>query len=338
MKAICLVKNGKANQAFEIREQEIPKPGPAEVLIKVQGFGLNFADVMARLGMYKDCPPLPAVLGYEVVGHVSAIGNEVKDVSLGQRVTALTRFGGYAEYAIGDPRAMAVIDEDLGIGEATALATQYCTAYYCADEMVRLHTGDKVLIHAAAGGVGIALIQLAKNKGCEIFGTASTHKLDFLRSIGVDHPIDYRNVEFHTAVKKIAGEKSLDVIFDPIGGKNFKDGFNLLASGGRIITFGASEMTNANNAFKKIKFALQFGIFHPVQFVMNSKSILGVNMLRIADDRPNTFKRVIDKVIEMQKEGILKPVVAKVYNFDEIAEAHEFLASRQSIGKVAVKV
>ncbi len=337
MKAIFLVKNGATDQAFEIREADRPVPNAEQVLIEVEAFGLNFADVMARKGLYRDCPPLPAIVGYDVVGRIVEKGKDVQNVDVGQRVSALTRFGGYAEFAVTQASAVAPISESMDIGSALALATQYCTAYYCAEEMSRLHPNDKVLVHAAAGGVGTALVQIAKYRGCEIFGTASTAKMDYLKKQGVHHPIDYRTSDFAQEIKNIIGDTGLDVIFDPIGGKYFKKGFKLLGSGGRIISFGASEMTNAKNIFQKLKFAKDFGIFHPVQFVMTSKSLLGVNMLRIADDRPLVFNRVFNEVIRWYEEGIFQPVTGKIFQFDEIAKAHQYMESRQSIGKIVVK-
>lgn len=342
MKAILLTKNGKAETAFETRETPKPEPQSDEIRIKVEAFGLNFADVMARLGMYRDCPPLPAIIGYDVVGHIEAIGNEVKNLNknlnVGDRVTALTRFGGYAEYAVTKCQAAAKIADTVSVGEAVALSTQYCTAYYCAEEMTRLHPGDHILVHAAAGGVGTALVQWGKHQQCKIFGTASQPKLEYLKKIGVDYPIDYRNEDFAEYIKKQIGDKGLDVIFDPIGGSYLKKGFKLLGSGGRIVTFGASEMTSQNNIFQKLKFAKNFGIYHPVQFIAQSKAMIGVNMLRIADNRPEVFSRVLTKVVELYDQKVFQPTVGKIFSFEQIAEAHNYLADRKSIGKIVVTV
>ena len=165
MKAIYIVKYGSANEAFEFRETPKPVPKAGEVLVKVEGFGLNFADVMARKGMYEDAPPIPSLIGYDVVGIVERVGSNVTNVLEGDRVTALTRFGGYAEFALTDCRAVAKISDSLSITVGTALTTQFCTAYYCAAEAVNLFEGDRVLIHSAAGGVGTALMQYALHKG-----------------------------------------------------------------------------------------------------------------------------------------------------------------------------
>src|SRR5665647_590951 len=204
MKAVFLIKNGAAATAFAIREIPTPNPQAGQVLIKVEAFGLNFADVMARNGMYKEAPPLPCVLGYDVAGTVAATGATVTNVKTGDRVTAMTRFGGYAEYAVTDARATAIIPATLDAAAATAMTTQFCTAYFAAAEMVNLHRGDKVLIQSGAGGVGTALIQFAKYKQCEIFSTAGTEeKLQYLSALGVHHPINYTTHDFETEVKKI---------------------------------------------------------------------------------------------------------------------------------------
>jgi len=174
MQAIYTVKHGAPEIAFEKREIEIKEPGNDEIAIEVEAFGLNFADVLARLGLYKEAPPLPSVIGYEVVGKVVKIGADVKTVSQGDRVTAFTRFGGYTQYAITKGIAAVKIADDYPTGKALALATQYTTAYYAAYIAANVREGEKVLIHAAAGGVGTALVQLCKLKNCKIYGTAGS--------------------------------------------------------------------------------------------------------------------------------------------------------------------
>ncbi|RMG74084.1 MAG: alcohol dehydrogenase, partial [Bacteroidetes bacterium] len=225
MKAIVLTQTGAPGAAFALQEAGMPTPGPGQVRIAVEAFGLNFADIMARKGLYRDAPPLPAVLGYDVVGRIDAVGEGVDPARVGTRVLALTRFGGYAEYALTDARAAVPIPEDMEAGIGTALATQAGTAYYMAEMLIRLHPGERVLVQNAAGGVGSALVQIAKHRGCEVYGTAgSPAKLDYLSKLGVDHPINYREEDFAAAVRRIGGNKPLDVIFDALGGKAVKEG------------------------------------------------------------------------------------------------------------------
>ncbi len=338
MKAIYLVRTGAAEQAFEQRETPAPEPKAGEARIAVEAFGLNYADVVARHGLYQDAPPMPSVLGYEVVGRVDALGSGVTSLAVGQRVTALTRFGGYATQAVTDARAAVPIPDDMEVGVAAALPTQGCTAYFMAEEMVRHHEGDHVLIHAAAGGVGTLLVQLCKRRGCVVYGTAgSDAKLDLLRKLGVDHPINYQRVDFAEEIRRLRGSAGLDVIYDSIGGASVRKGIKLLAAGGRIVCFGgAAHQAGSLQILRSLRFALSFGFPHPIPLLMRSKSVIGVNMLRVSDERPLVLQRCLQAVVDMTLRGELTPTVGGRYTAAQIAQAHEFLESRRSVGKVVV--
>jgi len=337
MKAIFLIKTGKAESAFEIREIPMPVPEENQVLIKTEASGLNFADVMARLGMYKDAPPIPCVLGYEVVGRVEKIGKTVKNINEGQRVLTFTRFGAYAEFAVADHRGIISIPEDMPAGDACALATQYCTAWYAAEEMVKLNEGDHVLVNAAAGGVGIALIQIAKRKKCIVYGTCgSDEKIDFLKKMGVDFPINHLQQDFYEVIRNIRGKQGLDIVFDSVGGNNFKKGKKLLSNGGRIVGYGAAERVGGSGFFSALSLAWNFGLISPISLIMKSQSIIGVNMLRIAETKPEILERCIQQVLTLTLKRELKPHVGGIYPSNRIAEAHSFLESRKSIGKVII--
>jgi len=337
MKAIYLKKYGKAQNAFEIRDTEIPTPDAREVCIKVNYFGLNFADVVARRGLYPDAPKNPAVLGYDVTGTIHSVGAEVTEFKVGDKVAALTRFGGYAEYACTMVEGVVKIPKGYDEAKATALATQACTAYYCAEECVTLNTGDNVLVQAAAGGVGSILVQIARHHGCTVFGTASTSKQKILESNGVHYPIDYTKQDFKDEITKILGGDNLDFVFDSIGGSVFKKGYKLLQPGGTMVTFGAAAQVAGNNKFKALAVVFGFGIFSPIQLLMSSKSLVAVNMLRIADYKPALFKKIFSGVMNYAEQGVIDPTVAKVYPADQIAEAHSHLESRNSIGKLVMK-
>ncbi len=339
MRAVILKKFGSAQEAFEIQERDIPTPQDHEICVKAEAFGLNFADVMARQGLYQDCPPLPTVLGYEVVGHIHAIGKNVKEFEVGQRVVSLTRFGGYAEYAVADARAAVVIPDDMDFAAAAAIATQYGTAYYCAQYTTQLHAGEHVLIQAAAGGVGTALVQMAKNKGCIVYGTAgSERKLEYLRSLGVDHPINYNTDDFETKIKQIAGKQPLDVVFDSLGGQAVKKARRLLANGtGRIICYGvASRSDKAKGILGDLKLVAGLGVLPVVSLLLKSQGVTGVNMLRIADNRPDALNTCLKGVVAQIKSGELNPTIGGKYSINDLVEAHDFLGNRQSMGKVAV--
>jgi NADPH:quinone reductase-like Zn-dependent oxidoreductase len=302
----------------------------------VEAFGLNFADVIARHGKYKDAPPMPAVLGYEVVGRIEAVDKEVTHLQPGQRVTAFTRFGGYAEYAVTDAKATARIPDDMDAGVAAALATQYCTAWFCVEEMVHLHPGDQVLVQAAAGGVGTALTQLCKRRGCVVYGTGgSEEKLAYITSNGADHAINYNTQDFAEEIRKIS-KRPIDVVFDSIGGTVFRKSKSLLGAGGRIIGYGAAEQMEKKTIFGTIRLLFDFGFTNPVFLLMASKSVLGVNMLRVADERPDVIQRCLQSVVALATVKEIQPHVGGRFKSTEIAEAHAFLESRKSTGKIIV--
>jgi NADPH2:quinone reductase len=333
-----LVRTGDAAQAFELREAPTPEPGAGQVRVAVEGFGLNYADVSARQGLYQDAPPMPSVIGYEVVGRIDAVGADVQGLNVGQRVTALTRFGGYATHALTDARAVAPIAEDMDVGVAAALPTQGCTAYYMVEEMVRLHPGDHVLVHAAAGGVGTLLVQLCKRRGCVVYGTAgSDDKLGLLRELGVDHPINYRKTDFAADVRRLRGSAGLDVIFDSIGGRTTRVGMALLGAGGRMVGFGAADHTPGPlQPLRSLRFALSFGLPHPVLLLMRSRSFIGVNMLRIADDRPLVLQRCLGAMVELARSGALRAIVGGRFTAANLADPQKLLESRNSTGKIVV--
>jgi NADPH2:quinone reductase len=226
----------------------------------------------------------------------------------------------------------------MDVGVAAALPTQGCTAYFCAEEMVRLYPGDHVLVQAAAGGVGTLLVQLAKHRGCYVYGTAgSDKKLEYLRSLGVDMPINYNRDDFVEVIRRARGNEGLDVIFDSIGGSAIRRGLQLLAPGGRIVCFGAaSHEAGSFQLLRSLKFALSFGFPHPIPLLINSRSILGVNMLRIADHRPLVLQRCMQNVAKLAFDGVLHPVVGGRFNANQLGEAHAFLEGRQSTGKIVV--
>ena len=340
MKAIYLVRNGEAREAFETREAPTPQPGAGEIRIAVEAFGLNYADVSARRGLYRDAPPIPCVVGYEVVGRVDALGANVREPEVGRRVVALTRFGGYATHAVTDARAAVPIPDDMDTGIAVAIPTQGCTAYYMAEEMVRLHAGDHVLVQAAAGGVGTLLVQLCKRRGCIVYGTAgSEDKIDLLRRHGRRSSDQLPPRGFcRRGAHGCAAPPGLDVIFDSLGGSAVRKGIGLLGAGGRIVCYGAaSHESGSLQILRTVKFAASFGFPHPIPLLLGSKSIIGVNMLRIADNRPEVLQRCLRAVVELVA-GRRSPADRRraLSRRRRSPTAHEFLESRGSTGKIVV--
>lgn len=337
MKAITLFKHGDPEEAFRTEEQIHPDPGPEDVVIAVEAFGLNFADVMARRGVYGDAPPLPFTPGYDVVGRIDSIGSEVEPELKGKRVVAMTRFGGYAEFVRTHKDGVAEISEQLDAGKATALATQCCTAYFAAHSLANMREGENVLIHSAPGGVGIALTQLARNKGCKIFGTSgSSWKLETMKKQGVDRPIDREEEDYAEVIREELEGSNLDIVFDPLGGKHFKKNLSLLAPAGRLVGFGGAERVGKKGPLATLRFILSFGFVHPGKILMASRSIMGLNLLRIADHDPRKVKNAVEEVVTMTEQGQLDPIVGGNFPADRIDEAHRALEDRTVTGKVAV--
>lgn len=336
MKAYFLVKNSTAADSFELRDVAIPEPKPGEVRIQVTAFGLNYADVMARQGLYRECPPLPTIIGYDVEGIIDVVGAGVSSYKKGDRVFALTRFGGYAEYACTMESGVNHLPAEAHTGVGCALATQSVTAFHAAIHCQNLLPGEKVLIHAAAGGLGTSLIQLAKWKGCTVIGVAGgKDKAEYLRSLGVDHIIDHHVTSYLDYVRDHFQNK-VDVVFDNAGGSSFKEAKSILAKGGRVVTLGATVLSGKKGFINLIRLGIGFGIFSPISYLTNSQSLIGINMLKIGDHRPDLIANGFKQVALLYQQGILQPHVGKVFHHAELSQAHEWMENRQSIGKGVV--
>src|SRR5687767_2582185 len=242
MRAVVITRHGDPD-VLEVQERPDPKVEPGEVRIAVKASGINFADLMARSGVYPDAPKPPCVVGYEVAGEVESVGVGVEDYSVGDRVVAGTRFGGYAELVSVPVEGQVLrLPDSLSFEQGAAIPVNYATAYAGFVIMGGLRKGDRALIHAAAGGVGIAATQVAKDIGAEIFGTASASKHDAIRAQGVHHPIDYRSVDFADEVMRITNGEGIDVVMDAVGPSSFKRSYSVLRQGGRLVMFGLSEI------------------------------------------------------------------------------------------------
>lgn len=335
--AYYLSRYGKAEQAFELRKLQIDQAGSGELVIQVEAFGLNYADVMARNKLYKEAPALPGVLGYEVVGKVTQCGVGVNEGLLGKRVVAFTRFGGYSRMVCTKASACAEIDE-MDANVALSLATQYVTAYYMSMYLNPIRANERVLIHAAAGGVGIALIQLAQYRKAKIIAKVSTQeKKDYLESLGVDKVIIYKKSDYIAESLLFLGNKRLDVAYNPVGGATFKKDLKLLGAGGRMVLFGGSELVGKKwGVFSSLNFVRKMGLIIPIGLMMRSKSVLGVNMLKIADHKPEVLAECLREVVALTKKGILSPPKGETFAHTELAAAHTKLESGKSIGKISI--
>lgn len=336
MRALTLVKFAQAVQeAYEIRDVAVPEPSDAELLIKVEAFGLNFADIMARKGIYPNCPELPTVFGYEVMGHVDAVGKDVTGFKVGDRVVGVTKYNANAEYAVAEEASTVAVDEDTSPSAGLSLAVQGTCALYCTEIAVNIQAGDHVLVQAAAGGVGAAIAQVTKHKGAIVYGTASSGKMDYLKSIGVDHAIDYTKVDFAEAIKEIHPE-GMDIVFDSVGGTTFRKGYESLCTGGRIVSYGVASMPSFADDSEMEQYAEEFGVYNPLEMMDEGYGVVTVEMLRVLKYKPRTYQHLMQRGAELQRQGVLKPAEGDLYPISKLAEAHARLDGGGAIGKVAV--
>ena len=336
--AIQLVKYGPAETAFNFTEATPIPLEHDEVEIAVERFGINYADVMARNGLYREAPPLPCVLGYEVVGEITKVGKDSPKELLGKRVVAFTRFGGYSQVVNTKYYAVAPIS-DLDGNNALCLATQYVTAYYMSEIALYINEGDNILIHAAAGGVGTALIQLMKSKNVNIIAkVGSDNKIAHLKSMGIKHIVNYNKNDYVVEVQAILGDEKLDVSFNPVGGSSFKKDWKLIGPTGKLLLYGGSERSGKKwGILSDLNFVRKMGILIPIGLMGTSKSVIGVNMLRVSEMKPLLLKKCLDAVVALAIKEEIQPHVDKVFKATEIAAAHAYLESGKSVGKVVLE-
>ena len=338
MKLLSLMRHGSANNAFALESRTDPEPGPGQVRIAVEASGINFADILARRGAYPEAPKPPSVLGFEVAGRIDAVGPAVSDLGVGQRVLALTRFGGYASMVVASASAVVPIPEPMEWGAATALGTQGVTAYLAAEHLVRIHAGDHVLVHAAAGGVGTLLVQLARARGAVVIGTVgSDDKFPVLERLGVTHAINSRSHDFARELLRRTGGRRPDVIFDAVGGASVRRGIALLATGGRIVSYGVATLAGEGWALPRaVRMFLGFGFVHPLSLLVRSKGMVGLNLLALSDERPGLVGQALTAIIDLAARGTLVPIVDREFPAAAVGDAHAYVESRRSIGKVVL--
>jgi NADPH:quinone reductase-like Zn-dependent oxidoreductase len=338
MRALVITEYGPP-EVLKVEERPTPEPAAGQVRVAVKAAGINFADLMARQGLYEDAPKPPCVVGYEFAGVVDAVGEGVSGIETGQRVLGGCRFGGYAEQVVAGADVIVPLPDDWSFEEGAALPVHYATAYAGIVRYGALREGERVLLQAAAGGVGIAATQIAKLVGAgEVYGTASPGKHDAIRAIGVDHPIDYREHDFRREVRRIAGEdRPLDLVMDAIGGSSFRKSWSLLRPGGRLVCFGASSVVDGEKRSLRAlaRMAATTPVFHPVPMMRQSKAVIGLNMLTLWDSK-GSIAEYVEPLRGWVESGALRPVVAEAFPLERGADAHRYMAERRNVGKVVL--
>lgn len=321
---------------LEVREAEDPEPGLGQVRIRVEGAGVNFADLMARMGLYPDAPAPPVVVGYEVAGTIDAVGLGVSRHRVGEPVLAATRFGGYASHVVVDDLQAVRRPEGMDAFVGAAIAVTGLTAWMMIEEMGRVRQGDRVLVHSAGGGVGLMCGDLAKWRGATVVGTASAAKHPVLAERGFNQLVDYVDRDFESVLRNGPG---FDLILDPIGGRSWAKSMRLLRPGGRLICFGfsANVVGPTKNWLEYFRNVVQIPwlSFSPVHLVETNTGVMGINMGRLWSETER-LSAWLERILDLWRQGDLRPRVHAVVPFSEAARAHEVLHARENLGKVVL--
>jgi NADPH:quinone reductase len=321
MKAVRVHEPG-GPETMTYEDVPLPSPGPGQALIKIVSIGLNYIDVYFRTGLYK--APMPLIPGMEAAGMVDAVGENVNDLKPGDRVVYAGVSGSYAEYAVVNSWQLAKLPDSLDFDAGAALMLQGLTAHYLAFSAYPLKSGETVLIHAAAGGVGLLLIQIAKRIGARVIGTVSTEgKALLAANAGADHIILYTQKEFEQEVKLITGGSGVDVVYDSVGKTTFDKGLNCLRRRGMMVLFGQSS-----------------GPVPPFDLnVLNQKGSLYVTrpgLPHYTANRNELLWRSGD-IMKWASQGSLNVRIDRIYSLRDVALAHRALEARETAGKVLLK-
>jgi NADPH:quinone reductase-like Zn-dependent oxidoreductase len=323
-------------EVFELRDAPDPVPGEGEILIRVRAAGINFADILARIGLYPDAPKPPLVVGYEVAGVVAAVGPGVTQPHEGDRVVAITKFGGYADTVVVPASRAFRFPDRLSDAEAAAVPVTYLTAAIALYRLAAVTAGETVLVHNAGGALGIAATQLARLRRATVIGTASVAKHDALRSFGVELAIDYRHGNVEAEVRRFTRGRGVDVILDPIGGKSFGASYRMLAPLGRLVMLGLSSMSGERRStLRVLQSWWAMKPFSPLSLINHSRGVFGLHVGHLWDER-RQLQPLMDLVLTELSANRLDPIVAKTFPLERVADAHRYIHRRANIGKVVL--
>ena len=318
MKAIQIKQTG-GPEVMELVDLPVPQPKPNEALVKILAVGVNFIDVYNREGRYK--APLPLVLGQEAAGVVSAVGSNVREVAVGDRVAYTLALGSYAEYAVVPADRLVKIPSGVSEREAAAAILQGMTAHYLVYDTYPLKQGQTALVHAAAGGVGLLLVQMAHNIGARVIGTVSTEeKAKLAREAGADEVILYTQSDFEAETKRLTDGKGVHVVYDSVGKTTFDKGLNVLRPRGMMALFGGSSGAVAP--------------FDPIVLTQKGSLFLTRPSLGAYVITPQELQNRAGAVFGMIRDGKLKLRIEHVYPLAQVQQAHRDLEGRKTTGKL----
>jgi len=325
MKAVQIESTGSW-EVLKSKEVETPEPGPSQVRVKTESISVNFADIMLRTGSYPIMPPFPAIPGLECSGTIDAVGEDVKELRPGQRVIV---FGPkcYAEYVLAETTQVFQIPDGIDMDDAAALTVNYLTAYHMLHSMADIKKGQSVMVYAAAGGVGTAVIQLSKPGGFTVIGRTSTdEKLAFAENQGADYMINYNREDVVTRVNEITNGSGVDLILNSVAGDTFARDFEILAPLGRIIWFGFAAGPPEANLTELL-----------LDHFTKSVGIRAFVIYTIAQMRPDLLRQSYDVLFRYLKEGTVRPHIQERIPLAEASRAHRLLESGSVMGKLILK-
>jgi NADPH:quinone reductase-like Zn-dependent oxidoreductase len=336
MRAIVTTANGDV-RVMKVEERPDPTPAKGEVLVRVKAAGLNFADILARQGLYPDGPPKPCVMGYEASGVVESAGEGVDRNRIGQAVIGMTRFSGQAELVAVPEAQVFEKPEKLSFEEGAAIPVNYLTAWALLVAMGGLQKDEAVLIHNAGGGVGLAALDIAKHIGAKTFGTASPSKHQFLKERGLEHAIDYRNQDWLPVLMELTNGRGVELVIDPLGGKNWEKSYRALRSTGRMGMFGMSvaSASGIRGKLRALKAIAQMPRFNPIKLINRNRGVFGLNLGHMWGEGEKVA-RWTQEIMRGVAEGWVRPHVDRAFSFEQIADAHRYMEDRKNTGKVVL--
>jgi len=322
-------------EVLEIREAPAPEPRPGQVRVRVHAAGINFSDCLARQGLYPDAPRPPCTVGYEVAGVVESVAADVTTLRTGDRVVALTPHGGQSELVVVGSRSVFPLPNGWSFAMGAGFPVVYLTAHQMLVRVAAAQAGESVLVHSAAGGVGLAVAELGKILGLQVIGLASPGKHEVLRGYGVE-PLDRRDARWPEAVRRLA-PKGVDIVLDPIGGRSFRRGYELLAPAGRLVMYGAQALaTGRRRSLVRTLWRLaQFPWFHPLPLMNDNRSVMGVNLGHLWNEEA-MLEPQVRRLLEYAQAGRIRPRVDREFPLVEAATAHRYIEERRNIGKVVL--
>ena len=336
MKQIFIVGHGGLEK-LQLRESPDPQPARGEIRIRVKASGINFADILARQGLYPDSPKVPCVIGYEVSGTVDTIGPGVDHAWIGKDVFALTRFGGYSDVVVVTEKQTFAKPASLSHEQAAAIPVNYLTAWQLLVVMGSLKPEETVLVHNVGGGVGLAAIDIARHLGATIYGTASNGKHAFLLQRGLHEAIDYRTKDWTVELERLSNGKGVALITDPLGGNHWKKSYKALRSTGRLGMFGVSVATRSklSGPLRLLPVALGMPFFHPLALMNTNKSVFGVNLGHMWHET-DMIAGWMEILLKGVADGWVRPHVDKSFPLAQVGEAQTYIEERKNTGKVVL--